>query len=143
MKMHWIFEDLLQPIDFYILFFWVVFRAKAYCATKSLKHNCDSCLFHLRVLLTSVIRAIINKSFQENFNIIFVENRKSCQNINLFFPFLRNFCLKSLQKTGAIAVFLIYGYKPKTANIGPSRLFWQFFSRCSLMLPNEYDNRFG
>ena len=45
------------------------------------------CGGHLRVLLTSVIRAIINKSFKESFNTNFIGNRKSCQNINNFFLF--------------------------------------------------------
>ena len=58
--MHWILEELLQSID--LLFFWVVFIAC--CATKSLKHNCDSCLFlydfHLRVLFFFFLQDIIS-----------------------------------------------------------------------------------
>ena len=45
------------------------------------------CGGHLRVLLTSVVRAIINKSFKESFNTNFIGNRKSYQNINNFFLF--------------------------------------------------------
>ena len=45
------------------------------------------CGGHLRVLLTSVIREIINKSFKESFNTNFIGNRKSYQNINNFFLF--------------------------------------------------------
>ena len=62
------------------------------------------CGGHLRVLLTSVIRAIINKSFKESFNTNFIGNRKSCQNINNFF-FLIIFFSKITIKRGYCNVF--------------------------------------
>ena len=46
------------------------------------------CGGYLKVLLTSVTRANINKSFKESFNRNFIGNSKSCQNINNFFSFL-------------------------------------------------------
>ena len=36
-------------------------------------------------MLTSVLRIIINKPFQEKFDFTFMENIKDCQNINSFF----------------------------------------------------------
>ena len=38
-------------------------------------------------MLTSVLRVLIKNSIKESFDITFIENEKSCQNINFFFSF--------------------------------------------------------
>ena len=38
-------------------------------------------------MLTSVLKAIINKPFQEKFDFTFMGNKKYCQNINFLFLF--------------------------------------------------------
>ena len=42
----------------------------------------------LSQMLMSVFRALVNNPFWESFDTIFMENEKSCQNINFFFLFL-------------------------------------------------------
>ena len=36
-------------------------------------------------MLTSALKVLVNNSFYESFDIIFMGNEKSCQNINCFF----------------------------------------------------------
>ena len=36
-------------------------------------------------MLTSVLKALVKNSIKENFDIIFMKNKKNCQNINYFF----------------------------------------------------------
>ena len=38
-------------------------------------------------MLTSAFRALVNNLFKKIFDINFMENEKSCQNINFFFPY--------------------------------------------------------
>ena len=40
-----------------------------------------------REMLTSALRTLIKNPVKESFDIIFMENEKSCQNINCFFFF--------------------------------------------------------
>ena len=42
-------------------------------------------------ILTSALRTLVNNSFQESFDITFMENEKNCQNINCFFFFFHKF----------------------------------------------------
>ena len=39
-------------------------------------------------MLTSTLRTLVKNLIKENFNIIFIENKKIYQNINYFFSFL-------------------------------------------------------
>ena len=38
-------------------------------------------------MLMGALRTIVNNSFKKKFDIIFMRNRKNCQNINCFFFF--------------------------------------------------------
>ena len=43
-------------------------------------------------MLMSALRALVKNPIKKSFNITFIENEKSCQNINCFFFFLyKNF----------------------------------------------------
>ena len=42
-------------------------------------------IYNFRVTLTSALRVLVNNLFQESFDITFMENEKSCQNINYYF----------------------------------------------------------
>ena len=44
-----------------------------------------------RVILTSVLKAITNKSFKKIFDINFMRNRKNCQNIYIFSFLIKTF----------------------------------------------------
>ena len=52
-------------------------------------------------MLTSALKALVKNSVKKNFDIIFIENEKNCQNINFFFPikiffnWILNQCSKS------------------------------------------------
>ena len=41
----------------------------------------------IRVMLMSALKALVKNLFQESFNITFMRNEKSCQNINFFSHF--------------------------------------------------------
>ena len=42
-------------------------------------------------MLTSALKALVKNSVKESFNITFMENEKSCQNINCFFFLIKTF----------------------------------------------------
>ena len=44
-------------------------------------------------MLTSALRALVKNPIKENFDITFMRNEKSCQNINCFFSFPIKFFL--------------------------------------------------
>ena len=51
-------------------------------------------------MLTSVLRVLVKNPIKENFNITFMGNEKSCQNINYFFSlklFLIGFLVNALR----------------------------------------------
>ena len=49
--------------------------------------NCEIKILTKREMLMSDLMALIQNSFQESFDIAFMENEKICQNINCFFFF--------------------------------------------------------
>ena len=47
-------------------------------------------------MLTSALKVLINNSFQESFDITFIENEKKFQNITAYIFFNKNFLLNRL-----------------------------------------------
>ena len=47
----------------------------------------DICIFFKREMLTSAFRALVKNPVKESFDITFMGNEKSCQNIDCFFFF--------------------------------------------------------
>ena len=47
-------------------------------------------------MLTSALKVLINNSFQESFDITFIENEKKFQNITAYIFFHKNFLLNRL-----------------------------------------------
>ena len=47
-------------------------------------------------MLTNALKVLINNSFQENFDITFIENEKKFQNISAYVFFHKNFLLNRL-----------------------------------------------
>ena len=52
--------------------------------------------YYTWVMLTSVFRVLVNNPLYESFDTTFMENKKNCQNINIFFLFSIKFSLNKL-----------------------------------------------
>ena len=63
-------------------------------------------------MLTSALRTLVKNLVKENFDIIFMENEKSCQNINCFFFPHKNFLM------AFVSISYIYIYNLKFDNYG-------------------------
>ena len=68
----------------------VVLVCSFICASSFVILVCSFILF-FREMLTSVLRALVKNLVKENFDITFMRNEKSRQNINCFFFSYKNF----------------------------------------------------
>lgn len=69
-------------------------------------------VFKIKIMLIDVFRVVVNKSFCENFNTIFMK-KKNYQNINNFFNFFIKYFLNSplTNVLGALATIFLWNNK--------------------------------